>query len=251
MTTADAIMKAILAEPDEDTHRLVWADAWEEEGGDPARSAWVRRQCADSCQTIELRHNFAYYQSGLGKVADCPAWAESCVWSRGFISAVTCTAADWLAYADEILAAHPVREVTLTSLPEIESRFVGVGFEYSRIETRLAGRRAWHPAIGVADTLALEWPRVRTWHLPAEEGSPFTSGNSGTVTFGGQTLRVGSWDIPASAVTEADLPLGALRPVEGTFTGTLNDEALRAVLRGPDHAARMRWRRWVPRSLRD
>lgn len=38
---------------------------------------------------------------------------------RGFVERITCTASDWLAHADAIRAAHPVRAVTLTAWPEI------------------------------------------------------------------------------------------------------------------------------------
>lgn len=42
-------------------------------------------------------------------------------WERGFVEHVRgIDAADWLAHADAILAAHPVRAVTLTTMPEFE-----------------------------------------------------------------------------------------------------------------------------------
>ena len=39
--------------------------------------------------------------------------------TRGFVEHVTCLAADWLAHGDAIIAAHPVRRVRLTTVPEI------------------------------------------------------------------------------------------------------------------------------------
>ncbi len=39
--------------------------------------------------------------------------------SRGFMSAVTCTAADWLTHGDRIVAAHPIEKVALTTLPPL------------------------------------------------------------------------------------------------------------------------------------
>lgn len=63
--------------------------------------------------------------------------------TRGFIGAITCTAADWLAHGDAIRAAHPVTKVVLTTWPDpvasefnreryylfLEDRWPGVTFE--------------------------------------------------------------------------------------------------------------------------
>ncbi len=59
---------------------------------------------------------------------------------RGFVQAVTCTAADWLEHGDAVVAAMPVEEVSLTTVPP----------QPDRAETLL------HEA----------WPRVKHWHLP-------------------------------------------------------------------------------------
>lgn len=50
-------------------------------------------------------------------------------WERGFVSHVTCTWEDWLKHGDAILAAEPVREVTLTTEPPeyAVQRFMTVG----------------------------------------------------------------------------------------------------------------------------
>lgn len=42
-------------------------------------------------------------------------WADHFTTARGFVERVTCPAADWLANADTILAAHPVRRARLTT----------------------------------------------------------------------------------------------------------------------------------------
>jgi len=44
MTEGDALYRAILAAPDDDAPRLVWAD-WLDENGDPERAEFVRLQC--------------------------------------------------------------------------------------------------------------------------------------------------------------------------------------------------------------
>ena len=45
MTDGDALFAAVLAEPDEDTPRLAYAD-WLDENGDPARAEFIRVQVA-------------------------------------------------------------------------------------------------------------------------------------------------------------------------------------------------------------
>ncbi|MBY0230983.1 MAG: TIGR02996 domain-containing protein, partial [Gemmataceae bacterium] len=42
--THDAFLEAILADPHDDAHRLVYAD-WLEENGDEARARFIRLQC--------------------------------------------------------------------------------------------------------------------------------------------------------------------------------------------------------------
>jgi uncharacterized protein (TIGR02996 family) len=44
MTDGDALLRAIIAHPDGDVPRLVYAD-WLEENGDPARAQFIRVQC--------------------------------------------------------------------------------------------------------------------------------------------------------------------------------------------------------------
>lgn len=69
-------------------------------------------------------------------------WDDRLSWfSRGFIETVVCSAADWLAHADAIVKAHPVRAVALTTLP--------------------AGMAAGFAAHWFAD----RWPRI-TFMLP-------------------------------------------------------------------------------------
>ena len=45
MTDADALLAAILADPDDDTPRLAYAD-WLGESGDADRAEFIRLQCA-------------------------------------------------------------------------------------------------------------------------------------------------------------------------------------------------------------
>ncbi len=53
--------------------------------------------------------------------SECTKEPDPADWTfrRGFVHAITCTAADWLAHADAIRAQNPVQAVTLTTWPEM------------------------------------------------------------------------------------------------------------------------------------
>lgn len=107
--------------------------------------------------------------------------------SRGFISAVTCTAADWLAHGDEVVAREPVGTVTLTTWPG-EWRYV-VGnphwpaawfVPWVNGSAGMAGREEF-----VRRALEGRWPTVRQWNLPPSE----------TLTYGGHDVGLAAGSI--------------------------------------------------------
>ena len=73
---------------------------------------------------------------------------------RGFVHAITCTAADWLTHADAILAAQPVEEVTLTTDDELIEMDAAV--------------RAYRDGTPSVWTMR-RWPRIKKWTLPQAE----------------------------------------------------------------------------------
>ncbi len=130
MTDKDALLLAIIAHPDEDIIRLMYAD--EIEGDEPQRAEFIRVQC-DLARTEDERGS----ESFLDKTArqaelifnDRPigwtAMPPGCmgrVFRRGFVEAVTTSDVNWSKHADAILAENPVREVTLTTRPVITTR---------------------------------------------------------------------------------------------------------------------------------
>jgi uncharacterized protein (TIGR02996 family) len=139
-----AFLAAIVANPDDDTLRLVAAD-FLEENGDPGRAEFVRLQVAlarleDSGlgQTVEagaLRRRQRDFLNVLCSAprfwieADCPTsvlgeqavwWAlraisaERLTWRRGFVEWVRCPVADWLQHGVAIRKRSPVRRVILS-----------------------------------------------------------------------------------------------------------------------------------------
>jgi uncharacterized protein (TIGR02996 family) len=235
-----AMLRGVLAEPDDDGPRLVLSD-WLEENGQPDRAEFVRLQCriarieaTCSCgRCVKLRGGGQHtngpcgvdrerdelpdgrsrqaflrcrerelleggesaprnYYRWAGSVGALPAGRDGCFWEfrRGFVEAVTCTAADWIAHGDAILARQPVREATLTTQPELE--FGPHGGKDCPQDVRLRGRTWRHtdeslmaatrsgPDMLRTALLAAEWPGVKTWCLPQSRlvwrgSSPYAS----------------------------------------------------------------------------
>lgn len=163
-TDLDLLLAAVLAEPEEDTPRLAFADALDERGGpgDAERAEFVRVQCQiaaleedghdgppddghtcceDPCPVcgaverhrglvarslelsgVQVPHPHGGHSSlelvmrGPVRLVEMPGLVDY-GFRRGFIEWVTCTAEDWLAAGDSILAAHPVRRVSLADDP--------------------------------------------------------------------------------------------------------------------------------------
>lgn len=173
-----ALLAAVLESPDDDAPRLVYAD-WLEEAGEADRAAFIRLFLHS--ETLRCRPSFAHNMRICPKcMAVEAAWALTVPgWfpppfigtgyhlhggaefvfdeggrrmavRGGFVEAITCAAADWIAHADAILAAHPIRDVWLTTWPSEASGFL----------IRDAGRSC-------RLRLNRRWPRV-TFHLPGD-----------------------------------------------------------------------------------
>jgi uncharacterized protein (TIGR02996 family) len=143
-----ALLRAICAEPDDDTPRLVAAD-WLEEHGDPDRAAFIRIQVelarlgaagqGKSLEVDALRKKeraylgpYAVYRS-IWAAEACPQLvrvipgergkslesmrvegAERLTFRRGFVEAVECRAALWLEHGSAVRGQQPIRNIHLT-----------------------------------------------------------------------------------------------------------------------------------------
>jgi uncharacterized protein (TIGR02996 family) len=198
MTDRDALLNAVLAGPDDDLPRLVFAD-WCDEHGEPDRAEFVRVQvrlavmdgppdttstgCCDhcglpvdvgqehapDCEYDALRRRAAeLFDRGTdagGFLDVVPAAWGPVHWRRGFIEGLTrITAADAVAHLDAVLAAHPVTDVTLTRLDSRSICDLG-GLAAIRLGWRIGDPQ--HDDL-LSEALKALWPRVRTWHLPPE-----------------------------------------------------------------------------------
>lgn len=144
-----AFVAAIVADPDDDTARLVAADFLEEHG-DADRAAFVRIQVQlarleslGQGKSLEADHLRAKERAFLGLLSlfpglwaaeECPGLvtmpdrgggraplervsvegAERLTWRRGFVEAVLCPADVWLTHGGAVRKRQPVRRVRLT-----------------------------------------------------------------------------------------------------------------------------------------
>jgi uncharacterized protein (TIGR02996 family) len=142
---------AIIANPDDDTIRLVAADFLEEHG-DPDRSAFIRIQvelarlgAIGEGKSLEVDHLRAKERLILGPLSvswklwaaeECPELvkvnfrdrsrldaevigAERLTWERGFIQGVTCPAEVWSRHGVAVRKRQPVRSVVLTGCDQV------------------------------------------------------------------------------------------------------------------------------------
>ena len=129
MDERGAILRRILEEPDEDTHRLVFAD-WLEENGEPERAEFIRltvdlarRERAgeevdggspEAEREIQLWEHRAVYDSlCAGLPPDALPLELLRNTSRGFVSEIHLPTAAFLEHAATIFRAHPVTRVVL------------------------------------------------------------------------------------------------------------------------------------------
>lgn len=142
-----AFVAAIVADPDDDTARLVAAD-FLEENGDPDRAAFIRIQVqlarlddgdqGKSLEADELRKKERAFLGPLSTypffwgAQDCPelvrvqsggrepleamtiAGVERLFWRRGFVEMVRCPAEEWLHHGPAVRKRNPIQAVVLT-----------------------------------------------------------------------------------------------------------------------------------------
>jgi uncharacterized protein (TIGR02996 family) len=157
MSEREALLRAVLADPEDDAPRLVYAD-WLEEHGDPDRAEFIRVQC----ELARMRWGSPEYAArgtalhardreleGAHKkewVAELnlPKNRHTYYWfARGLVAKVWCTVRYFLDHADAILDSAPVeivclRRVTARNLHELAAHpaFARVrGVEFLMAET--------------------------------------------------------------------------------------------------------------------
>ncbi len=177
MTDGEALLATIIAKPDEDTPRLVYAD-WLDENGQPERANAIRSM-PPGRDPDRWVMPYALIILGCAPPDSLALTGWGCAVAScrfGFIETLECSAADWLRFGDAIRAAHPVTRVRLTTWPGALSNaetgwklYDGTSYETRRPGRFLADHAPDEPDNGfaaVAQLLELEWPGV-AFELPA------------------------------------------------------------------------------------
>lgn len=132
MSEHASFLASIIAAPDDDGPRLIFAD-WLEEQGERERAEFIRVQCElAKGNDFGGGRGYAAHREALRRrereLMSGPAcWVgidTTAIWpiefSRGFVESIQCSWSDWLTHADAIRAATPLRKVRLTTWPEGE-----------------------------------------------------------------------------------------------------------------------------------
>src|SRR5215211_3608080 len=122
MSNRDALFQAILAAPDDDAPRLVYAD-WLDENGDPDRAEFIRVQCRQArlpfydpgyphlvrrADELLVRYRRAW------RIPDLNARQE---FRRGFVETLALEPDVFFARAADLFARAPIRWVGFTGHP--------------------------------------------------------------------------------------------------------------------------------------
>jgi uncharacterized protein (TIGR02996 family) len=124
-TASEAFLKTIGEEPDEDAHRLVYAD-WLDDHGQPERAEFIRVQCEleklgpdDSRRPDLAKRERALYEAHHEAWFDeLPEWARPrgygmFTFRRGFVAQILCTARQWLKGAEALWRLVPPERLIL------------------------------------------------------------------------------------------------------------------------------------------
>jgi carbon storage regulator CsrA len=112
-----ALLQAILADPDDDAPRLIYAD-WLEEQGDP-RGEFIRVQCwlaalspgDHSAGALQEREHLLLSRHGAAWRSALPPLLRQQPFERGFVETACLTAQEFLANVEGLFALAPIRHL--------------------------------------------------------------------------------------------------------------------------------------------
>lgn len=161
MTDHDALLQAIISNPEDDLPRLVFAD-WLEERGRPLRAELIRVQIEiarasgqGEAAALRVREDAIFAEDPLvlwphhdDESMPTP-WGHSHwphtsnrdffgpIYRRGFVDEVMCPWEHWRGYGSRVCEVEPVRKVRLTTRPTVEIADLRTG------DTHDPARRRW------------------------------------------------------------------------------------------------------------
>ncbi len=121
MTTAEAFLEDIIANPADDTPRLIYAD-WLEENEQSERAELIRvqiriQECLAADSTSGLHDLFDREAELLGLLfGHPPKWVEEWQVGRGFVFRVRCKCQAWMVHGPRLVRLHPIQRVDLTDV---------------------------------------------------------------------------------------------------------------------------------------
>lgn len=177
MTThATALLAAILADPADDSARVVYADALEEEG-QQERAEFIRQSIHDQHGgQYSADANMAREFRPLAGWEDMPDSIDGS-WTvqihRGFIRFVRCTCQSWLTHGPAIVRCQPIERVEITDMPIYPSGgnstyYVGgLGQFPQKFWRELDSLPTRHAAANALSDVALAWAKAQPLIPPA------------------------------------------------------------------------------------
>jgi uncharacterized protein (TIGR02996 family) len=166
MTQDEAFLQAIIEAPDDDAHRLVYAD-WLDDNGDPERAEFIRLQCALARRGAAASSRRRLYERARGLLRGNarrwgapplgrPGWRN---YRRGFVEVLRIGPPRFLRSADRLFQLFPIRDVRFEPLepewdssPEEVARFVRWLAEWPALE-RVEALALWGHSAGGAVTI--------------------------------------------------------------------------------------------------
>jgi len=128
VSAGEKLLEDIIANPDDNGLRLIYAD-WLEENGDEERAEFIRADVGglvggyDPALASWRRNVAAWFpppglyavrNAGYFALGDYDGDRVAVLVARGFASRVRCLLAKWLEHGPALCAAHPIERVTLT-----------------------------------------------------------------------------------------------------------------------------------------
>lgn len=136
MTQRHAFLDAILANPADDTPRLVFAD-WLEEHGEADRAAFIRRSCAiephvvtltahesthtwtatmDQWENLHKNYGGKPSRNPIPELGHPTGEDIECWFRRGFVARVDVACVQWLLQGERLLRKYPLQQVRMTQI---------------------------------------------------------------------------------------------------------------------------------------